>query len=79
MGLDPNEYAIFTTLKPAIGEVEAQQARDFNALFVLYPDFRWNEQQQNKLRSELYKKLLPLVGAKKMVDTANSLLRLQRV
>jgi type I restriction enzyme, R subunit len=79
LGLDANEYAIYSTLKPVVNGVTSQQARALNALFVRYPDYRWNEQQQKKLRAELYKVLLPLVGAKNMVDTANSLLRLQRV
>ncbi len=79
LGLDANEYAIFATLKPTVSGVTAQQAKAFNALFTRYPDYRWNEQQQKKLRAELYKVLLPLVGSKKMVDTANGLLRLQRV
>lgn len=77
--LDANEYAIFATLKPTVSGMAATQAKEFSSLFLLYPDYRWNEQQQKKLRSELYKVLLPLVGSKKMVDTANSLLRLQRV
>lgn len=79
LGLDANEYAIYTTLKPLIEGSTSQQVKDFNALFSLYPDYKWNEQQQKKLRSELYKILLKLVGAKKMVEAANSLLRLQRV
>ncbi len=79
LGLDANEYAIFATLKPTVSGVTSQQAKAFNALFSLYPDYRWNEQQQKRLRAELYKMLLPLVGSKKMVDTANRLLRLQRV
>jgi type I restriction enzyme R subunit len=79
LGLDANEYAIFATLKPTASGVTSQQAKAFNGLFATYPDYKWNEQQQKKLRAELYKVLLPLVGAKKMVDAANSLLRLQRV
>ncbi len=79
LGLDANEYAIFATLKPTVSGLTNQQAKAFNTLFSLYPDYRWNEQQQKKLRAELYKVLLPLVGSKKMVDAANSLLRLQRV
>ncbi len=59
-----------------VSGVTSQQAQAFNGLFASYPDYRWNEQQQKKPRSELYKVLLPLVGSKKMVDTANSLLRL---
>jgi len=79
LGLDANEYAIFASLKPAVNGVTSQLAKAFNSLFLLYPDYKWNEQQQKRLRAELYKVLLPLVGAKKMVATANSLLRLQRV
>lgn len=79
LGLDANEYAIFATLKPVVTGGTRQQAKELNTLFLLYPDYKWNEQQQKKVRSELYKVLLPLVGSKKMVDTANSLLRLQRV
>jgi len=79
LGLDANEYAIFATLKPTVSGVASQQAKAFNSLFSKYPDYKWNEQQQKKLRAELYKVLLPLVGAKKMVAAANSLLRLQRV
>jgi len=79
LDLDANEYAIFATLKPIVSGVTSQQAIAFNALFSAYPDYKWNEQQQKKLRAELYKVLLPLVGAKNMVDAANRLLRLQRV
>src|SRR5207248_1435651 len=74
LGLDANEYAIFATLKPFVSGGTSQQAQTINGLFAMYPDYKWNEQQQKKLRSELYKVLLPLVGAKKMVDSANSLL-----
>lgn len=79
LGLDANEYAIFAVLKPTGSGVTSQKAKAFNDLFLKYPDYKWNEQQHKKLRAELYKVLLPLVGAKKMVAIANSLLRLQRV
>jgi type I restriction enzyme R subunit len=79
LGLDANEYAIYATLKPVVSGVTNQQAKAFNALFSSNPDYQWNEQQQKRLRAELYKVLLPLVGSQKMVDATNSLLRLQRV
>jgi hypothetical protein len=50
-----------------------------NALFEKLPDFRWNKEQERKLRTELYKALRPLVGTEKMIEVANQLLRLQRV
>jgi hypothetical protein len=50
-----------------------------NALFEQFPDYRWNKQQESKLRTELYKTLRPLVGTEKMIELANRLLRLQRV
>jgi len=36
-----------------------------------YRDFRWNKQQERKLRTELYKALRPLVGTEKIIDVAN--------
>ena len=55
------------------------QAQAINGLFRRYPDYRWNTQQETALRAELYKALLPIVGAGKMVAAANALLRLERV
>ena len=79
LGLDANEYAIYATLKPIINDVTSQQAKAYNALFTVYPDYKWHEQQQKKLRAELYRVLRPVVGSNKMVDATNSLLKLQRV
>jgi type I restriction enzyme R subunit len=79
LGLDPNAFALYTVLKPLAASLTAQQAQDVNALFQARPDSQWNEQEQARLRAELYKALRPLVGAAKMVEAANALLRLQRV
>jgi hypothetical protein len=39
----------------------------------------WSAQQQAQFRAGLYKTLLPLVGAKQMIEAANTLLKLQRI
>ena len=79
LDLDANEYAIYKKLKPMVSGVTSQQAKALNALFLLYPDYKWNDKQINRLRSVLYKALLPVVGNKNLMDATNSLLKLQRV
>jgi type I restriction enzyme R subunit len=79
MEVNENTFAIFTTVKVEAPEIRVEQAQDINRLFEQYPDYQWNEQHKSRLRTELYKTLRPIVGAKKMVDTTNALLRLQRV
>ncbi len=79
LGLDENSFAIHKTVAEADNGFDAKQAKGINALFDQFPDYRWNKQQESKLRTELYKTLRPLVGTSKMIDVANRLLRLQRV
>jgi type I restriction enzyme, R subunit len=82
LGLDANGFAIYTALRPLVpmaGDLTARQTSAVNDLFARYPDYMWNEQQKAKLRAELYQALRPLVGAKHMIEAANTLLRLQRV
>ncbi len=78
IGVDDNTYAIYTALNSLAPDLTAEQAQTLNALFDRFPDYRWNERQQSQLRTELYKALRPLVGAK-MIEAANLLLRLQRI
>jgi type I restriction enzyme, R subunit len=79
MGLDENSFAIHKTVAEVDSRFDAKQAKGINALFDQCPDYRWNKQQESKLRTELYKTLRPLVGTGKMIDVANRLLRLQRI
>ncbi len=79
LGLDANTFAIYKTVSVACPGSDGTQAKTLNALFEALPDFRWNKQQESKLRTELYKALRPLVGTEKMIDVANRLLKLQRV
>lgn len=80
LGLDPNAFAVYTVLKPLMTTaLTAQQAQEVNAVFIAHPDYRWNAKEEQAVRAQLYKVLPSLVGAKRIVDVANSLLRLQRV
>lgn len=79
MGLDENAFAVFKTVVEMDKGFDAKQAKGIDGLFVNYPDYQWNKQQESKLRTELYKSLRPLVGTEKMIGVANRLLRLQRI
>jgi type I restriction enzyme, R subunit len=79
LGLDENTFAIFKTVAVVSPGSDGMEAKALNALFEKLPDFRWNKDQERKLRTELYKALRPLVGTEKMIEVVNQLLRLQRV
>lgn len=79
LGLDENTFAIYKTVVAISSGVNGTLSSTLNALFESYPDFRWNKQQESKLRTELYKALRPVVGTAKMIEAANRLLKLQRV
>jgi type I restriction enzyme R subunit len=79
LGLDENAYAIHKTVGDADHGFDTKRAKGINTLFEQFPDYRWNKQQESKLRTELYKALRPLVGTEKMIEVANRLLRLQRI
>lgn len=79
LGVDENTFAIYTVLKPVVPDLTPAQAEEVNALFVLFPDFEWDEQQKSRLRTELYKKLRPVVGLERLINVTNTLLRLRRV
>ena len=77
--MDENTYAVYTTLKLGGPGVTVAQAGKVNGVFAQYPDYQWDQQQKGRLRAELYKLLRPVVGPAKVIETANTLLRLQRV
>jgi type I restriction enzyme, R subunit len=82
LGLDPNEFAIYTVLKEYVGQGQtADQAQTLNAVFTRYPDYEWDAHQLQELRTALYQALSPLVGGdiKRAIAAANSLLKLSRV
>jgi type I restriction enzyme, R subunit len=59
LGLDENSFAIHKTVAEADNGFDAKRAKDINALFEQFSDYRWNKQQESKLRTELYKTLQP--------------------
>src|SRR5262249_22302216 len=75
LNVDDNTFAIFTSLKTAADGVTIERAKELNQHFLAFPDYQWNDQQKSRLRVELYKALRPIVGAEKMVDLANTLMR----
>ena len=79
LGLDENTFAVYTVLKDVIENVTSEQAQAVNQVFAQFPDYQWNNQQASQLRIMLYRTLEPTVGRKNIVETANKLLRLQRL
>lgn len=79
MGLDENTFAIYRELKNYIPDVTHEQAQSINQIFEQYLDYQWDEHQKNQLRSILYKTLSRSVDAKKLIETASQLLKLQRL
>ena len=79
MSMDQNTYAVYTVLRNAIEDVNPEQARAVDQVFVKYPDYRWDAREQNQLRRTLYKTLSPTVGTGTLIETTNKLLRLERV
>ena len=79
LGMDENTFAVYTVLKNAIEDVNPEQARAVDQVFTQFPDYRWNEHQQNELRNTLYKTLVPTIDIKNLFETTDKLLRLERV
>ena len=79
MDLDDNTFAVYTVLKDVIENVTSEQAQAVNQVFEQFPDYQWDNQQGSQLRIMLYRTLEPTVGIKNIVETANKLLRLERV
>ncbi|MCW3099369.1 MAG: hsdR [Chthonomonadaceae bacterium] len=79
LNLDENAFAIYAVLRPILLDVKPAQAEELNAVFAQFPDSAWNAEQQRHLRNALYKAVRPMVGATKMIDITDTLLRLRRV
>ena len=79
LGMDENTFAVYTVLKNGIADVNPEQARAVDQVFVQFPDYKWNEHQEKELRMTLYSTLRPTVGMENLIETTNKLLRLERV
>jgi type I restriction enzyme R subunit len=78
LALDEHTFAVHHALKR--GGLDAEKALvlagTLQAVFAKYPEHRENAGQLRLLKAELYKHLMPAVGKKSMVETAESLLRI---
>ncbi|KAA0255653.1 MAG: HsdR family type I site-specific deoxyribonuclease [Acidobacteria bacterium] len=80
LALDEHTFAVLQVLKR--GSLDSEKALalagKLQGVFAKYPEHRENAGQLRLLKAELYKHLLPSVGRKAMVETAESLLRIAR-
>lgn len=79
MDLDANTFAVYTVLKNSIGDITPEQARAVDQVFTQYPNYRWDAHEEKALRGMLYRTLIPTVGTENLIETTNTLLRLERV
>jgi type I restriction enzyme R subunit len=79
MGLDENTYAILKKLREYVTEAGPKEAKNIDAIYRLYSDWQWNQTQQSALRRELYVALIPIVGAARMIEVTNALMKLERL
>ena len=79
LGIDENTFAIYKKLREFAGEVTSGQATNVDGVYGRFPDWEWNQTQQSALRRELYLAVRPIVGADRMIEVTNSLLKIQRV
>lgn len=80
LGVDEHTFAMFQILKQRglPGDPALDLAKNLQTVFGAYPEYRENPGQLRLLKAELYKLLLPAVGKKAMVETADRLLRIVR-
>ena len=78
LGLDEDEFAIYTKLRSHIDSFTPKQAQEINGIFKDFPDYGWDEAQERRLRTKLYMPIRSLVGTSKMTEVTDSLLRLRR-
>jgi len=79
LGLDPNQFGIYSVLAPLASDLDPQQAKAIDERFERFPEHTWDQGQKSALRAELFKVLRPMVGREKMIEATNTLLKLQRI
>lgn len=77
-GLDINTFSIYWILSHARVKSADKSAKEIDSLFNHYPDYSHNVEDLRLLKAELYKVLLTIVGKDRMVEIADTLLRLNR-
>lgn len=79
LGLDENTFAIYKIVVSDSPGFTSEESKTLNTLFEQHSDYRWNDDQKSRLRTELYKALRPKVGTGKMIEVTNRLFNIQRV
>lgn len=79
LALDDNSFAVYTVMSDAIENVTPEQARSVNQVFEQFPDYEWDELQQQELRTTLYRTLARSVNVNTKIEITNKLLTLQRL
>ena len=79
MELDDNSFAVYTVMSDAMETVTPEQAQSVNQVFEQFPDYQWDEHQQQELRRTLYSTLAPSVDIHTKIEITNKLLTLQRL
>jgi type I restriction enzyme R subunit len=78
LDLDENTFIIYAVIKRIDPSISHYHAREINAVFEKFPDYRCDECQERKLRAGLYRSVISLVGGSKMVEVTDSLMRLRK-
>ncbi len=74
LDLDENAYAIYKVLQEATRTVTPEEAKSVNEVFDRFPDYGWNVHQTVRLRTQLYKRLRPIVHENDLIEIANKLM-----
>ena len=80
LDLDHNAYAVYKVLQEVTEEVTPEQARSVNEVFDQFPDYEWDYHQTLRLRTQLYKRLRPIVTVEKekLIKIASRLIARER-
>ncbi len=77
-GFDMNTFTILWILKQAGAREPEKSAPLIDAALKQYPNHAYNASERRRLKAELYKIFLPVVGTDQMVDLAERILKLPR-
>lgn len=77
-GFDINTFAILWILRQVGAKGPEEAAQLIDAALRRFPNYVYNPSERRRLKAELYKILLPIVGKDQMVDLAERILRLPR-
>lgn len=77
-GFDMNTFTILWILKQAGARESEKTAPLIDAALKRFPNHVYNAAERRRLKAELYKILLPVIGKDQMVDLAERILKLPR-